>query len=542
MSWKGDPTLRKLLVPIDGLAALASAASPEAIDLAERELSSPEGQRKPVVLSDDGGVVEGIGKIHVACRDGWTYLAATLDGKESLDGQVGLFDDVPRADPKLIDTLRRRRAKATIEGDAAPEELNARSSQVGSYAEIAAKAKTKVYPVVITVEAPEDFAELRAKLGSDHQDGLLVVEKEPTSAAEWVGLPRFVPYRETYRETVVCESEDERKRLLADLGIETIHKGTRGTLSVWYPERSKKDLASLRFVSDDSYRPRYPIYVPSRRRSDTCFTAVFLERDRVDYWLVVEEWEQETYERRFPGRTLVLPERDQGLIYARNWIRDHAEASGAARHWQLDDNISLVRRLYAGERLICDSGPAFRAVEDFVDRYSNVAVAGLNYQMFVTPPSPPYRTNVHVYSATLVNHAAPFRWRLLYNDDTDLCLQALAGGWTTVLANLFMADKKTTMTVKGGNTDAGGPINYQGDGRLRMARVLEEKWPGVVTVDERYGRAQHVVDWGRFKTPLKLREGILPSALAPNEYGLSLRAIRPVASASLRRLFEEAAA
>jgi hypothetical protein len=287
--------------------------------------------------------------------------------------------------------------------------------------------------------------------------------------------------------------------------------------------------------------PRYPIYVPTKGRHESALTIKFLLRDGVPFRAVVEEAELDPYRRVVGdgGEILVLPEAGRGLLYARNWIRDHAEAEGHERHWQLDDNIAQIRRLYRGERIPCASGPAFAALEDLSDRYENVALSGFNYQMFVLPSWPPMRVNVHVYSATLVNHAAPFRWRLLYNDDTDLCLQALVAGWTTILVNAFMIAKMPTMTVRGGNTDSGGPINYQGDGRLRMARVLEEAWPGIVSVDWRYGRPQHVVDWNQFKTPLKLRPGVDLDSLPPvDEYGLELVEKRPVESERLRALLE----
>jgi hypothetical protein len=182
----------------------------------------------------------------------------------------------------------------------------------------------------------------------------------------------------------------------------------------------------------------------------------------------------------------------------------------------------------------CDSGPAFAAVEAFVDRYDNVAIGGMNYQMFVTPTSPAYRANVHVYSCLLIRNDLEHRWRLRYNEDTDLCLQVLHAGLATVLVNLFMIDKMTTMTMKGGNTDE----LYQGDGRLRMARTLEKVWPGVVTVDWRYGRPQHVVDWTRFDVPLVRRDDVPWDELERDEFGLDLRAKREIRSPALRSVYE----
>ena len=67
---------------------------------------------------------------------------------------------------------------------------------------------------------------------------------------QWVGLPEFLPVDEPVKVVVSCDTEAERDALFDVLGIETIHKGTRGTVSVWWPDREKKDLASLRFVTE----------------------------------------------------------------------------------------------------------------------------------------------------------------------------------------------------------------------------------------------------------------------------------------------------
>lgn len=270
---------------------------------------------------------------------------------------------------------------------------------------------------------------------------------------------------------------------------------------------------------DERLLPRYPVYVPSKSRAAYPLTINFLLRDGVPFYVVVEREQVDEY-AAVAGldRLLVLPESGGGLLYARNWIRDHAIGLGADRHWQIDDNINQVRRLYRGRRIPCAAGPALAAVENYTDRYSNVGLSGLNYHMFGGFPNlPPVVRNVHVYSCTLVDNRMPYRWRLRYNDDTDLCLQVLAGGLCTVLVNVFLVYKRPTMEIPGGNT----ADLYQGDGRLVMARSLERVWPGVVRVDRRYGRPQHVINWSRFDTPLKLRDDVALDE-QPNEYGLRL--------------------
>jgi hypothetical protein len=285
--------------------------------------------------------------------------------------------------------------------------------------------------------------------------------------------------------------------------------------------------------------PRYPIYVPSKGRSHNPKTARFLMDDGVPFRMVVEPPERDLYQAIVgPDRILELDRVGGGLLYARNWIKDHATREGHKRHWQLDDNMGGTMRAYRGHRLPCDSGPALRAAEDFVDRYTNVAVAGLNYDTFVTRVVPPFVRNVHVYSCSLVLNSIPHRWRLAYNDDTDLCLQVLADGWCTILFNAFSVKKARTMTVKGGNTDH----LYQGDGRLVMSRTLERVWPGVVATGRRYGRPQHVVKhaWKRFDTPLILRHDVdLTTLAAVNEYGMGLHEQRPCRDKLLRDVVDD---
>lgn len=287
--------------------------------------------------------------------------------------------------------------------------------------------------------------------------------------------------------------------------------------------------------------PRYPVYVPSKGRSETCVTAKFLIRDELPFFLVVEPQERDLYAAQFgEEHLLLLPQNNQGLIFSRNFIKDHATAAGHKRHWQLDDNIWRLFRRISGKKIPCHAGIALGVTEDFIDRYENVAIAGLNYDFFAPKNShlPPFYLNVHVYSCSLILNSLPYGWRLRYNDDTDICLRVLSDGWCTVLMNAFLAKKQWTMTMGGGNTTD----LYLGDGRLRMARSLERQWTGVVTTKRRFQRPQHVVKsaWKNFDTPLKRRTDIDWSTLPEtDEHGMTLVQVKPeVKSAAVKALLE----
>lgn len=352
----------------------------------------------------------------------------------------------------------------------------------------------------------------------------------------WSGLPRFEATGDRISLPIEFDSEADRDSLVAELGLR-IAKKTRGTLSCWWPPRDREDLSSLRFESAANVLPRYPVYIPTKGRwqSDRALTIATLIRDRVPFRVVVEPQERDQYAAVVgAGRVLVLPFSNlgRGSIPARNWIKDHAIKAGAARHWIIDDNIIEFRRIWKGRRIPCHAGTALRVCEDLTDRYGNVAISGLNYQMFVpAETSVPFYRNVHVYSSILFSSSVPFRWRGRYNEDTDLCLQALDSGQCTLLVNAFMCNKLRTMAMGGGNTDE----LYADNGRLAMARSLEAAWPGTVTTRWKFGRPQHSVRWDRFETPLQLRPDADPDA-EPNEYGLRLEAVTAVKSPTLREL------
>lgn len=296
------------------------------------------------------------------------------------------------------------------------------------------------------------------------------------------------------------------------------------------------------------------MYIPSKGRwqPNQALTVGTLQRDACPFRVVVEEPERKQYADLVGEENiLVLPWTDHvdGLAATRRWIREHAEAEGHDRHWQLDDNIMRFRRIWKGQRIPMRAALALRVCEDLTDRFSNVGLSGLNYQMFVPPDCRlPHYENVHVYSCTLVNHAMPYTWRMRYNDDTDICLQALNAGWATILTNTVMADKLRTMKLGGGNTDQfyGGKGAGKGEGgvftdtpeRFKMAKVLEEAWPGIVQVVRKFGRWQHSVNWKMFKD-VKLKP-VDPDAIAAlpevDEMGIHLRAVQPPESELMKEL------
>ena len=238
------------------------------------------------------------------------------------------------------------------------------------------------------------------------------------------------------------------------------------------------------------------------------------------YKAVVEPQEFDSYAAVIGGNNIItLPHSDKGLVVTRNWIWDYALELGVERFWTMDDNIREFYRLHGNIKYRTTSGTFLYTIEDFINRYENVPIAGMNYEMFVPRKRkcPPFTLNTRIYSNMLIQTDAPYRNEGFYNDDTDLCLRVLKDGLCTVQFNAFLANKIATMKVKGGMTP-----HYQGDGRLRMAQELQRKHPDVVKITRKWGRWQHQVDYRPFKAnQLKRKPGlVIPEG--NNEYGMKL--------------------
>jgi DNA polymerase I-like protein with 3'-5' exonuclease and polymerase domains len=375
---------------------------------------------------------------------------------------------------------------------------------------------------------------------------------------EWTEMPECVQedLRPEFQTWVPLDSEAEVQDFGRLIGQPDITSRTR---SIWHPDQETDEVDTLRWYSQPRHDPRHPIYIISKGRADTRLTSKTLEACGVPYHIVVEPQEADTYRAVIdPAKVLVLPFSNLGLgsIPARNWCWEHALASGARRHWIMDDNIRSFYRLNRNRKIRMGDGSALAAMEDFTDRYSNVAISGPNYAMFAPRKWkwPAFRFNRRVYSCILIKNDLPHRWRGRYNEDTDLCLRALKDGCGTFLFMAFLCEKMATMTMGGGNTESlykllSGPVQEQdpkwaelerraieehwyldprdakaGDGRItdgrwRMAVDLCAQHPDVTKMTQKWGRWQHTVVYSGFAGN---DPGRPQDPAAPIDYELSL--------------------
>lgn len=365
-----------------------------------------------------------------------------------------------------------------------------------------------------------------ARRGSDDgQDAMFDVA--PSWSDYWTGMPEFsaVELKPIREITMQFLTDEDYRAFIAEVGIKPLSHQKRA----WWPEPYRPSRGEVHWLGTPS-RTRYPVYIPSKGRADVATTPRLLDQAGVDYRLVVEPPEADAYRAAFGvNKVLELPFHDlgEGSIPARNWIWEHAATLGYPWHWVIDDNVQGFYRAHGNKRLtVRESSAPLRMVEDFADRYDNLAFAGLNDVAFMPDTSTmPLRLNTRVYSVTLINTALSYRWRGRYNEDTDLCLRALKDGWATALFCNMLMDKPESARgdgsggMKGGNTDH---VYIDGDNRRAFAESLKAQHPDVTEVVWRYGRWHHQVDYSRFKGNRLVARADVPPVADDVEYGLRL--------------------
>ena len=300
-------------------------------------------------------------------------------------------------------------------------------------------------------------------------------------------------------------------------------KITDKTKYLTYPPAVKKDYMEYVYTCNPEVQTKYPLFIVSKGRWDVSYTAKHLLAMGIKFHIIVEQQEYEKYNQYFDKDYLLVlpqeykdnydtadPEGDElglptGSGPARNFAWDTSIKWGYKYHWVMDDNIDGFFRVNKNYSYEVMSGAFFRSMEEFVDRYKNLSMAGPNYEMFVlyNIMKYPITFNTRIYSCNLIKNDVPFRWRCRYNEDTDLSLRMLKAGYCTALFNSFVQRKLTTQQVKGGNTDT---IYKVGTGV--KSRALARLHPDCTEVVNRYGRIHHFINYKCFNNKLVYKDNI----------------------------------
>jgi hypothetical protein len=364
-----------------------------------------------------------------------------------------------------------------------------------------------------------------------------------TAYDHWIDMPEYNNINEPEAEITATfkfrnindyeEFKEKAKKYIYDGDKLFDGSQTKTKKQAWYPLKEKA--SKYRYRVKNSKNPRFPIYIVSKGRFRKNPTSATLMKMNIPFYIIVEEQEYNEYCNLVgKDKVLILPEKYKteydtfwkdedprtGPGPARNFAWNHSIDNGFAWHWVMDDNIESFERFNKNMKINCNDGTYFYACEDFILRYTNIAIAGLNYANFCHSHEarPPFLTNTRIYSCLLIRNDIPYRWRGRYNEDTDLSLRVLKDGYCTVQFNALLQGKMATQKIKGGNTKE----FYEGEGTMNKSKMLQDMHPDVAKVVWRFNRWHHHVDYKPFKkNKLILKDNIMiPNRI--NNYDMEL--------------------
>ncbi len=314
------------------------------------------------------------------------------------------------------------------------------------------------------------------------------------------GQPRYRTFIKEIPKIRVNFYSDEDK---IELGKALNIKLTKMTSFIHYPEKYESKSWDYKYITKGkSVNPQYPVYIISKGRWEQRLTQQLLEKSNIPYKIVVEPSEYDKYAEVIDEKNIIKAPEDfsklgKGSVPVRNYVWDHAVKSGASHHWVLDDNIREFNFYNNNLRVKINNGIPLRATEDYVKKFNNVYLSGLQYSMFVPDRSIhyPYVYNTRIFSCILINHKLDNildeRWRGKYNEDVDLSLRVLLKGLGTILNQQFLISKEATLRNKGGNTDSiyGGKNDYN---KIKeKAEAIIKEYPTIAKLSNKYNRGIH---------------------------------------------------
>ncbi len=256
-------------------------------------------------------------------------------------------------------------------------------------------------------------------------------------------------YNEAYLKSpsfkLKCSKQDKDKI------HELLNVKKRSDKWLWFPER----LEQTNFYVKGNIKNEYPIFIISKgnffrnKKYQPPKTAQYLEMINVDYKIVLEPQEAEEYAKSISkSKIIILPDeylnKNQGI---KNFVHHYNIDKEESAYWILDDNINDYYWVDNNERYKVRDAFAFKFVEDLMNNYDNVYLAGHQYKMFCPPTD--YRNVIHqngrVFSSILIRTDTPS-----LNDeadiwnDNDLSIRILEKGLPTILSVVLTADKERT--------------------------------------------------------------------------------------------------
>lgn len=220
----------------------------------------------------------------------------------------------------------------------------------------------------------------------------------------------------------------------------------------------------------------YTVYIPSKARALKCSTQNLLTAAGITKWfLVVEPQDAEAYKTKHgEDRILVLPENNQGIGFARKFIKQISISKGEEKHWQIDDDVTSFRYFTGGKKIKKPATFVLKSIEKFCDTFTNIGLASPCSPLFAFAKKKEVFLNRFCYGCCLFLNSTEYVWDKTVSEDIDYTLGILEEGYCTAAFNWLCCETPATGSNKGGNQET---MFKTQESRKQLYERTIAKWP-----------------------------------------------------------------
>ena len=270
----------------------------------------------------------------------------------------------------------------------------------------------------------------------------------------------------------------------------------------------------------------WTIYVPSKGRPKPK-TAIFLKQNGItNFKIVVEPQDYQKYRNNFNASYLLqLPKNDQGIWYARDFIKTHARLNNEKYHWQFDDDLNFYKRndkikknipIVPDKKYPNEFYEMLWDMEKFTDigHCQDLHIIAFTHRGFAFAQTEKLKWNHHVASAFLLYSESEAEFRPNTIEDLDLCMQILTKGYNTLTFTKYIYGNPPN------NTQPGGLTGEYYDTITKRQRKFIKDWKkyNFTLYKPKKGKVKiHNIDstirgygiWSKFRQDMKLKKIVI---------------------------------
>lgn len=243
------------------------------------------------------------------------------------------------------------------------------------------------------------------------------------------------------------------------------------------------------------------IFVPSKGRANTSSLIKLAQEQNIRLTVVVEPQEADSYLSSFPEMNyILLPLKQQGITYVRNYIKEFTERNSIGYYWQLDDDISNLYTREGTKLTRTGFDCLISAGNTFIK--NKISLGALEYRQFAWSASKDLTLNSFCDTCVFVDNRLTngmrYRPYLEGKEDRDFAMQIIkSGGKTARITTLAFSSPPN-----GSNVGGLKEIFYDQGKELQCVDRMIEIWGDRICnrITKENGRVDVKINWNEINS------------------------------------------